>query len=216
MKLELGDIKMDSRTGISFGNQPEAERPASAQPVPETMGPQTSPAAKASLLERLPDWSRLGYLMAAAVALGLALGLGAVSASLIETLPVWRFVPLVPVPGLMLAAGFGLWRAVIGARREATSAVSSLDRERSDRLAGHLAGRAESASVEELAHELEWREEAVVRGLKAGVRRNLIDEDLDLDTGHWTYEVSRISTESTVPQHALPVDERAKCLTSDK
>ncbi|MFP4600946.1 MAG: hypothetical protein ACLFVJ_22030 [Persicimonas sp.] len=227
MKLKLGDIEMDSESGISFGEsagptiavQENAaqeiatqEQAQPAQPAEQLAGSKPE-SDDVSLMERLPDWSRKTYLLVALVAAASAIGLGAVAAGLAEAYPAMRIVPLIPVPGLLLAAGISAWRA---ARPRADSpSMDPLARRRSDTLAGHLSGRRAPASVEELMDELGWREEAVVRGLSAGVDRSLIEEDLDLDTGHWTYAATPASSEDRPARRAMPVEERARYLTSD-
>lgn len=211
MKLKLGDIEMDSDSGISFGESaaPVAAAPEQAQPVQRQPG-----SEDASLMERLPDWSPKSYVLFALVAAASAVGLGVVGVGLAEAYPAMRVVPLIPVPGLMLAAGIALWRAVRGVRADSPG-VDALASERSERLTGHLSARSAPASVEELMDELGWREEAVVRGLSAGVDRSLIEEDLDLDTGHWTYTAAPASSQDRPARRAMPVEERAKYLTSD-
>lgn len=211
MKLKLGDIEMDSDSGISFGESatPVAAAREQAQPV------QRQPVSEdASLMERLPDWSPKTYVLVALVAAASAVGLGAVGVGLAEAYPAMRVVPLIPVPGLMLAAGIALWQAVRGVRADPPS-MDALASERSERLAGHLSERGAPASVEELMDELGWREEAVVRGLSAGVDRSLIEEDLDLDTGHWNYAAVPASSDERPARRAMPVEERANFLTSD-
>ncbi len=217
MKLKLGDIEMDSESGISFGESaaPVVAAQEQAQPVqPVERQSESEPRAdEVSLIERLPNWSRKTYLLVALVAAASAIGLGALAAGLAEAYGAMRVVPLIPVPGLLVAAGVALWQA---ARTRADSpSVDALARERSDTIAGHLSGRDAPASVEELMDELGWREEAVVRGLSAGVDRSLIEEDLDLDTGHWTYAAAPASSEDRPARRAMPAEERARYLTSD-
>ncbi|MFW5968645.1 MAG: hypothetical protein ACOCV2_14060 [Persicimonas sp.] len=203
MKLKVGDIEMDSQSGISFGEQPAPAVDKEASPPDEPDRKETS------LMARLPDWPRRVYALAGVLALAAIFGFGQVYAALSDITSVWRLTPLVPIPGLLAASAVAFWRGATGAKR-----AEGPPADHSDRLIEHLAGRLEPASVEELVDELDWREQEVVRGLKAATERDLVVEDLDLDTGHWTYTTSPRGDEKT-PRRALPIDERAKRLEDD-
>lgn len=203
MKLKVGDIEMDSQSGISFGEQPTAAVDNEESPPDDPDREETSPMA------RLPDWPRKVYALFGVLALAAIFGLGQVYAALGDTTSVWRLTPLVPIPGLLAASAVAFWRGATGAKRAEGPPV-----DQTDRLTEHLAGRLEPASVEQLVDELDWREQEVVRGLEAAIERDLVVEDLDLDTGHWTYTTAPRIDDQT-PRRALPIDERAKRLEDD-
>lgn len=207
VKLKVGDIEMDSRSGISFDNGPASSVPASPTPADKGSG--------VPLIQRLPNWSRRTYMVLAVLALS------ATVASIVGALALagggsaFWLLPAIPVPGLLFATGLCAWRAATGI--DTPDEVDALGQQRSDRLVEHLRGRQSPASVESLINEMGWSEEAVVHGLDAGVRREIIEEDLDVETGHWRYEVARGDVQpANEMRKALPIEDRARQLEEEQ
>jgi hypothetical protein len=196
MKLTVGDIHMDSRDGIQFrrpqtdaGEQSPRER-ADREPVRQE--------SVAQLIARLPELPTTLYLIGALVMMAatVALFVAAATTGIIYL--------VMPTPGLIFLAGLFAARATgWGQPRAPLAAAPDVDR-----TAEHLALRDERATVEDLMDELDWTEARVVRALKVGIERGRLDEDLDTDTGHWTYDVARPADEDVFTRRALPVDER--------
>jgi hypothetical protein len=118
-------------------------------------------------------------------------------------------LPAIPAPGFLLVTGVSVWRAAVGEAQHPEEEINRLADQRCAQIAAHLSERSSPASVEELMTEMGWSEEAVVDGLDAGVRQHRIEEDLDLDTGHWHYVASSPDVADPPTRKALPVGERA-------
>jgi hypothetical protein len=198
VKLKVGDIEMDSTTGVSFDGAP-------ASPVDNR-----SDYTSSSLQQRLPDWSRLTYAALAALCIAACVGAVVATISLADNGSTFWLLPTIPAPGLVFVTGLFVWGALVGDQQAAQDGdLDALAMQRCERIMAHLASRESPASVEQLIGELGWSEEAVVNGLDAGVRQDRIEEDLDLQTGQWGYAAASEQPGDSESRKVLPIDERA-------
>lgn len=174
MKLEVGDIKMDSDAGISFTQQqrtPVTHTPSLDPPHSEA-GEERSTATRRGLLYALVISGALMSALTTLVALGalsplLLLGWGLIAALALVTLMTGR---------------------VRAEQRERGSSENGgeVERERARRLLRLLDAMA-PMDVRALTEETGWSEEAVLSGLVFLLERELVEEDVDLETGHFCY-----------------------------
>lgn len=215
MKLKVGDIEMDSESGISFDG---AQQSDSTDQFPQRsdstdrLAQRSETTGSELSLDNLPSFPRPVYLAGGLLALGIlaALTLGYF---LMAAASANAWLMLLPLPGLLLIGGFCVRQYF--RQEDPSDRAGQLDHRRAERIRTHLFEREEPASVEQLVDELGWREEAVVRGLKAGVDRKLLAEDLDIDSGHWTYEALASGGMQPSEAKALPIDERAERLPDE-
>lgn len=191
--MKVGDMELSSSEGIQFG-------------VPERSGE----AVKTSTheVESLPEISRplawFGVGLSSLGVLTLLLAAFLLSSSLI----------LIPLPGLLLLLCGSLYFAT---RKEKHREGESLDlsevaTQRRLRLFLHLQEQG-PLTIEALQEELQWTQEALFSALQGLLQQERIREDLDLETGHWIYEL--VDEPMTLDFHdpkALPLEERIKAL----
>ena len=204
MKLEVGDIKMDSDAGISFTQQqrtPVTHTPSLDPPHSEA-GEDRSTATRRGLLYALVISGALMSALTTLVALGalsplLLLGWGLIAALALVTLMTGR---------------------VRAAQRERVSSENGgeVERERARRLLRLLDAMA-PMDVRALTEETGWSEEAVLSGLVFLLERELVEEDVDLETGHFCYARSHHVRFDFEEREALaPAAERLSALRSSK
>ncbi len=87
---------------------------------------------------------------------------------------------------------------------------------RATRVAAYLSLRSASQTVAEIAHGLGWTEDAVVDGLAALREAGRIEEDLDLESGHWTYLLLPTDAGECRPLASLPLSERVVACTTEE
>ncbi len=168
MKLQVGDIQMDSDSGVSFGR-------AWVEPARVVAEPSSSVLAA---IGGAPSWAH------ALVALGAGLG----GVALIAAAALTGFWPLL-VPGLVALRG--------SAYAAMMSVGSHLPQRRSHRKADAraLLAAVEARGTGELEHfadELQWSEGRTAAALLVLIERGSVEEDLDVDTGHWVYRPVRV------------------------
>ncbi|RAL25503.1 hypothetical protein DL240_04650 [Lujinxingia litoralis] len=162
---------------------------------------------------RLPAWSASVYVSIAVLLVLLSAGFAV--AAIQEALPFLGLLAFNALAGSGLSAY--LARRVAGSS-PTTPAPSPIEIERRTRLLQHLNSVAEPQTVEELQQSLGWTEEALIPTLEFLVTAQRLDEDLDLESGHWAYALPApqvvLDTEvsSEVPAKALPITERAEAI----
>src|SRR5690554_194840 len=117
MKLQVGDIEMDSHAGVSFGRQTMVAGRG------ETNLRANDAGDRRALLQRLSAWSSGTYVAVGVLALGGIVGLAFVSGILSGMQGGAGALILIPAPGLLLVAGFAFWRALGGGPRRAQPAI---------------------------------------------------------------------------------------------
>lgn len=205
MKMKLGDMEMDSQTGIHYGGNSPISPVA---PPPETQLPAAAPPATSETDGSLPAWSRPVIKMA---------GIGALVAATTLLVVAWAMgflLALFPMLVLFLIAIGTLW---VGRRDDLFAsdddmAMSEVELERRKRVAALLQASKKPLSVEELQAQLEWTDQALLSTLQLMLRKELLKEDLDLDSGHWVYTLT--STDRSPP--ALEEEESSSLTVSDQ
>lgn len=202
MKLEVGDIKMDSEAGISFTT--------SQQTLPTTTKPpeQTLEASERSTLT-------------ARRALLTALVIGGALMSMLTLLVALGELPLLLLIGWGLIAMLA-FAVVTGRKRSEDHAPTSpprehgVERERARRLL-RLLDTSSLMDVRTLTEATGWSEEAVLTGLVFLLERELVEEDVDLETGHFCYARSQHVRFDFEEREALaPASERLAALRTSK
>ncbi len=192
MKLRVGDIEMDSNGEITF-NHP------SQSPVPPANKPAAglTPARTSTLF-----------------AVGLAFW--AVAAALIGTFvvgPAWSL----PTSVAFGCASWVFWRkatrhgqGLSSGGATAADSANPVKRTRELRIEAMLSTEQSPVTIERIARGLGWTEGAVVDGLQGLVAKQRVVEDLDLESGDWTYAIPHLQRAlDVVKQRAMPVEERA-------
>lgn len=218
MKLKVGDIEMDSDSGITVGAQP---RPAAAREAARQ--PQAAPVKSglASSAEEPPTVLGLPVLALSPVAYRAgALLLGLVTAALstvgfygiLEQTPAW--LALLPAPGLAYLTSW----AVLAPRHlpQPTSPDTGVGLgEARARELRQLMLRAEGPfTVQRLMETTGWGEEAVAHALQILLDRRQITESLGADNSHWIYELDTAADDAPQRLDALPIHERLSALRS--
>jgi len=215
MKMQLGDMEMDTESGLSY-DEDANESDSRTEPPQQTNHSLTAPDSKdaevpSSDTDLDPDllyWiNQHTAVFHAATALGLT-GSGAA----------WYFFAVTAHPVFALAGLFGLlWTGTSGflvhrARKQNDRATPETRRlsKRAKRIRDLLLDQPREWRAEELQRELNWTEEKVLTGLAHGVEEGMIREDLDADSGHWVYTASTATLEEDVPERTLPAAERAE------
>ena len=202
MKLEVGDIKMDSEAGIRFTT--------SQQTLPTTTKPpeQTLEASERSTLT-------------ARRALLTALVIGGALMSMLTLLVALGELPLLLLIGWGLIAMLA-FAVVTGRKRSEDHAPTSpplehgVERERARRLL-RLLDTSSPMDVRALTEATGWSEEAVLTGLVFLLERELVEEDVDLETGHFCYARSQHVRFDFEEREALaPASERLAALRTSK
>lgn len=180
MKLRVGDIRMDSSEGMTFGESPNAE----------------SGDDRAAPKQRLPRAAlAAGALMGLAATIGLIVG-AVVWSQWFLLIPVYFTGRFVAYTGL-LAVGPRAETQTFPAR-DVRAVLAALDGP-TDR------------SADGLQRALGWTERRTVAALEAGVRRDLIEEDLDIETGIWIYRRPTVLS-SQPPLQTLSAADRLEAI----
>src|SRR5690554_4932750 len=137
MKLQVGDIEMDSHAGVSFGRQTMVAGRG------ETNLRANDAGDRRALLQRLSVWSSGAYVAVGVLALGVIVGLALVSGVFSGLQGGAGTLILIPAPGLLLVAGFAFWRALMGGPQQTEPAIDGVDEQRAARLGAHLSTRFE-------------------------------------------------------------------------
>ncbi len=198
MKMKLGDMEMSADEGIRFG--PSQAR-TTTPPEQATSTPELSP----------PSWSKAAILLIAAAAF-----LGMV-ATLVLTIMVSTPLALIPLPGLFLITVGALLFAHFHRSKELEddAELSAVAIERRARLVELLEQARRPLSVEALQEELRWTDQAILTTLQDLLTGRRITEDLDLESGHWVYQINDEAVAlDHEPSTALPVEERLETLPS--
>lgn len=201
MKMRVGQIEIDEAGGVFIHSS-------------SISGAPTTPAAPDSVGERPGDGkapSSPGLNQRTLYALGAAALVCAVGLLLVGI--VGNPLLLITVlPGLLFGSGVTF---VLG-RRAGKQALlppsaedTELARTRGTRVAALLSTCTAPSTVEQIAQTLAWTEDAAVMGLRYLVGQGRAVEDLDVESGHWTYALARPDDER-VPAAALPLEDRAK------
>ena len=165
MKLEVGEIRMDSQAGIAFG-EPKRSRP---EPPPQRV-------------EALVPSERVMY-----AAFALAIGVVACGASALVFAGVLPPVALV-VWCMLPALGAAMIIRERSLHTEPEPTPGRLARDRAARLVEELS-EGHGASVVELERRIGWSTEAVLDGLATAIASGQIEEDVDIDRGEYVYAV---------------------------
>ena len=202
MKMKVGEIEMSSSDGIHFGGR--------QSPTAEVDHARSSSAGLS-----VPSWSPGRFLFVAAAG-----GVGAILAILLA-LMTSIFLFLIPVPGLLLLSMAALFLAIRRKRPESSQeateeiSLSQVAIERRTRVFNLLSSADEPMTVERLQEELKWTEEALLSALRALLAQERITEDLDLDSGHWVYQ---LATAPLALNHesasTFPVQERLNAISA--
>lgn len=110
---------------------------------------------------------------------------------------------LIPSPGLVFLAVIFIRKATGWGQRQGRTPQMQLALD----IVVHLSSRDERATLEELMAECDQPKEEVVRALRVGVDEDTIDEDLDVESGHWTYGSGDGGEADAALKRALYVDE---------
>jgi predicted DNA-binding transcriptional regulator len=215
MKMKVGDIEMDSESGISFdsdeaeGQEEALQRREVSREVDAPGSTNASDVAESSLIEWVDEHRGLVKIVGGGSAV-LAVG----TLAMMFVAGSWFF----SLPAFMWAlwsagAAYLIWHVdrSMAENKEAHRA-SLLDDARDIRRA--LIEDAGDRKVDEIKRELDWSEARTVRALAAGVEEGILREDLDTSTEHWVYSAAstgELDGES-MPKEAIPATERAKQL----
>ncbi|GEM_PF-6226114 len=215
MKMKVGDIEMDSESGISFDSEDSDDSAGALQQHDESGDLDRELPAEADAEENpsLIEWTDEHRGLVKIVGAGSAV-LSAGLFAMIFVAGSWYF----SLPAFMWL----LWS--VGAayliqhvnrsleERKSADRASLLDDAREVRQA--LLDDAGERKVDDVQRKLDWSEERTVRALAAGVEEGLLREDLDSTTEHWVYSAAstgELEGES-LPKEAIPATERAKQL----
>lgn len=201
MKLRVGDIEMDSSTGITFASTSGGGRAAlhdaghGHEPSRDLLRELGLPALSAPIY-----WSIAAASALAAVSVVALLVTGLVQNPFsVGVLP--------PLLGVTTGSAVMARRAGGGASGLAPAKLRAM---RATRIAALLSTTSEPITVERIATLLGWTEPAVVTGLGHLVREGRAHEDLDLSSGHWVY--SLLPHAAPHDRAALPISERERAL----
>jgi len=181
--MKVGDITI-TPDGIQFGNA------APSRPSPPPQIPSTPEPSWLRQQIRARPWMLLPLVLLSAAAIALALG--ATGLAIYLSLP--ALMLLVPVVLLPTGAIIGL-AMVISARRSAAPEVappsisSSVLERRAETLRPLLATGSPDMTVENLVKRSGMSEHVVVETLTALTEQGVVDEELDVETGEWFYQL---------------------------
>lgn len=169
MRLRVGDIEMDSETGVSFGGPPRV-------------------APTAAVADADVSWS--ARLAAAPRWVWAAVSVASASVVVLAALTAWATqVWVLVIPGL-LCVRLCLYAAVLAAAPRRTIPNPATAGELRDLMAAVSASGA--ATVDDLMGCLGWEERRVVAAIVGLVQRGELEEDLDVETGRWTYRPTAV------------------------
>ncbi len=207
-KLRVGDIEIDGsnvrihRTGDSPGVTAISQTPSPpvAQTAPTQRGLADIPGAASTYM------AVGGLLAGLGVALITLLGVSGASDFLLHG-------------GVLLPGGLGLFLlGVLLSRSRATKAQEDAAKQRqtavefAETIMGELSDPDERVSIEELTKRIPLTETELLRGMQHLIDQKLLQEDLDLDTGDWSYR----RAETAEPEPSGSVAERLSALEDKK
>jgi hypothetical protein len=195
MKLKVGDLELDSQTTRTAPGLPVCSE-SHAEPSQVSRGKQ---------------------LFAICGAVASTVGLAAFIGTLVFSS--W----LVVLAGVSAFAAFGAfityfligWEDASRRRRagegDGQARSDAVSRTRQKRLLHALDGHA-PATVDALITQLGWREEVLLATLEVLIKAGEVEEDLDLETGIWTYgRTTRLLVDER-PLNTLSLDERLEAI----
>lgn len=198
MKMRVGDIEMSSDEGIQFGS-----------PSPKAHLPPQTASTKSSIPALAPTtYALLGAIAAAVTTLSFI-------AAWVLALPVIYLAMPVLVFATFGLFALALYRHFSQPDDDAID-LSEVAIERRRRLFERLQKGDSPMTIEDLQSHFQWTDQALLEGLTALLKQERITEEIDLDSGHWTYAIADDSDWilGTEPAHALPAGERLDALTN--
>lgn len=188
MRMRVGDIEMDSSSGMSFG-----------PPEPEVL-PVAQAATKSELVRDVVAVPQPVFLIAAFFAVLASMGLGAV----VAVYGLWLL--LIPIPFLLRFAGYA---AILGTRKRTSSKRAPLTLTARNAVLSALEER--PMTVDELADGLGWSEAQTLEAVVRLIEQKEVEEDLEIESGDWRYR--RVVQFGTAPERtALPATERLEAV----
>lgn len=215
MKLQVGDLQMVQGEGISVNGTPLVSA-QSSQPTHGHRRPAQRDGLRLGPLS-FPRWSARVY--GAIAALCVVMSVGLLVTGVLTEIPL---LAMLAVNALIGAVAAALLARRAGKGTPVTRAPpSAITIERRTRLLTHLKAHGKPQTIEALQAALGWTEQALLPTLADLVQAERIDEDLDLESGHWTYALPTprmvLDTElaaNQLPNHARPVTERVEALNT--
>lgn len=207
MQLKVGDIEMNSAEGVALAHPGQTRADGASAGGDAT----AFASSHEPLLRYLPDWPSRSYRALAAASAAVAVAVVLVSA--LVPLSLLSMVAIVAtIPSL---AGIAVASAVVARRRSVLEEAPDIPDEvlqlRASQIVAALGAADRPVSVEWLMESLTWTESAVVTGLRHLVEEDRVREELDIETGQWTYEyVTR--ADELASRQALPVAAREQAL----
>ncbi len=189
MKLDVGDIHMDSDAGIAFGEDARAD----GEDIQRTQALETSTDQRNASRERAQTKPSIApVMMTSCIAGGSILAAMAIAVAVafdalpLAALAAWGVTPLTAC-GAMIT--LDRWRRADAAWREMRSTEQPdasedlLAQARAERLLEELERAEAPRTVDQLGAQTGWSEEAVLIGLDRLVTADRVDEDIDMETG---------------------------------
>lgn len=178
MKLKVGDIEIDSRSGVLIGGSANTSN---------RVQPGASPPSALEVLRAFtPRAYRIFGTLLGVVSLCAAAVV--VPAVLQGSLPWLALLSLLPT-SVAASSSFVVAHFVSSLGLHPSARDVQLTAERASRVRAHLLSASSAETVEEIARALGWSNEAVAAGLVELVARGQVAEDIDLDSGHWLYRL---------------------------
>lgn len=217
MKLKVGDIELDSQSGISFDGRPSLNDVQAAPvgsvvrsttvstgavPPAPTYGPLATPSHR-SLDALLPDWKPARFMF---VSVGLAVSTATAALAIIPAY--FRGTPLgllafslVPCGLLSVASAFAAAHVHRRGPRLPVDDPAILAHARSISVLLH--GTESSMRIEDIAERLALPDAAVAGGLVLLVRDGGVIEDVDIETNTWSYRANREAEDLKSPDQIV-------------
>lgn len=214
MKMQLGDMEMDTESGISYGEEQQAQNSAPQRTDTEDQrdSDRDTPTVESDTSDGTLDPDILNWVDDHTSVFHAATGLG-----LTGSAAAWYFFAVTAHPVFALAGLFALiWAATSGflvyraRRHDPLDPQARRLRYHATQIRDILLDQPREWRAEELQRELDWSKQKVLSALAHGVDEGMIREDLDADSGHWVYTASTATLEEDVPERTLPAAERAE------
>lgn len=208
MKMKVGEIEFDSESTVSFGGR------ESATGGPRGDLPSKAPTGEARF-DRIDRRARrilalVGMLLAGVTG---ALALAGTLSGQVWLLGLAGFALLAATSCLVAYLGIGL-KTFFGSDESGAERADSpgeLGHERASRLSKVISD--EPVTVDRLLERTGWTEASLLPALARLVADGEVDEDLDLDTGAWTYRTASPELlTAEPPRHTLSLDDRIESI----
>ncbi len=175
MKMKLGDLEMSHGQGIEFGAGSTHQSKKQERPV----------VGKTKESLPLPALSKTSLLLVATACF--------LATVVLLVVAFWSsaFLFFIPLPGLLiltLGAFIMALRSPPDSRPDEVD-LSEVATTRRTRIFTHLQKAKRPLTIEALQRDLQWTEEALLKALQGLLNQGRITEDLDLQSGHWVYEL---------------------------